>query len=52
MMPRVFLNYRREDSAGIAGRLFDRLVSAIDERLREAKESVKVKEDELLGGRP
>ena len=24
-MPRVFLNYRREDSAGIAGRLFDRL---------------------------
>ncbi len=24
-MPRIFLNYRREDSAGIAGRLFDRL---------------------------
>ncbi|MFH0341757.1 MAG: tetratricopeptide repeat protein [Chromatiales bacterium] len=24
-MPRVFLNYRREDSEGIAGRIFDRL---------------------------
>ena len=28
-MPRVFLNYRREDSAGIAGRLFDRLCVAL-----------------------
>ena len=24
-MPRVFLNYRRDDSEGIAGRIFDRL---------------------------
>ncbi len=28
-MPRVFLNYRREDTAGIAGRLFDRLCAEL-----------------------
>ena len=25
-MPRIFISYRRDDSAGHAGRLFDRLV--------------------------